>query len=145
VTSCSVEHVLVDVVPVELRHLACHGAVHVDRDAWQPVGSEQLVESVQQRLRAAHREGGDERDTAAFDAATPKIKTGIVSGITSTASSRPPRRSTTESAAPMRPIKVSAGVPANSVSATAVVAVASRLSSSANRGAATTRGTPVLR
>ncbi len=55
---------------------------------------------------------------AAFEAATPKISTGIVSGSTSTASSKPPRRSATVSAAPIRPMKVSAGVPASSVSAT---------------------------
>ena len=50
---------------------------------------------------------------------TPKISTGIDSGSTSTGSSRPPRRSVTASAAPITPMRVSAGVPASSVSATA--------------------------
>ena len=43
---------------------------------------------------------------AAFAAETPKISTGTVSGNTSTASSSPPRRSATESAAPISPMKV---------------------------------------
>ena len=59
---------------------------------------------------------------AAFEAATPKISTGTVSGSTSTGSSNPPRRSATESAAPISPMQVSAGVPASSVSATAAIA-----------------------
>ena len=58
---------------------------------------------------------------AALEAETPKISTGIVSGRTRTASSRPPRRSATDSAAPIRPMNVSAGVPASSVSATAAL------------------------
>src|SRR5450432_4528373 len=62
-------------------------------------------------------------DIAACDAATPKISTGIDSGSTSTASSNPPRCSVTASAAPIMPVKVSAGVPANSVNATAEVDV----------------------
>ena len=53
---------------------------------------------------------------------------GIVNGRTRTASRRPPRRSATVSAAPIRPMKVSAGVPASKVSATAPVAFGSRLS-----------------
>src|SRR5674476_1488302 len=71
---------------------------------------------------SAHRiENGapnDKPDIAACEAATPKISTGIDSGSTSTASSRPPRCSVTASAAPIMPVKVSAGVPASSVSAT---------------------------
>src|SRR2546421_11391357 len=58
-------------------------------------------------------------DIAACEAATPKIKTGIDNGSTSTASNSPPRCSVTASAAPIMPVKVSAGVPANSVNATA--------------------------
>ena len=49
--------------------------------------------------------------TAAFEAATPKISTGTVSGSTRIGSSSPPRRNATESAAPIRPMQVSAGVP----------------------------------
>src|SRR3954464_9680485 len=84
---------------------------------------------------SAHRiENGVPNDSgpviAACEAATPKISTGIDSGSTSTASSNPPRCSVTASAAPIMPVKVSAGVPASSVSATAAVAVASRFSSS---------------
>src|SRR5437763_1829004 len=60
-------------------------------------------------------------DIAACEAATPKIKTGIDNGSTSTASNSPPRCSVTASAAPIMPVKVSAGVPANSVHATAEV------------------------
>ena len=81
---------------------------------------------------------------AAFEAATPKISTGIVSGSTSTAISSPPRRSATVSAAPIRPMKVSAGVPASSVSATAPVAAGSRLSRKPSSGAAITSGRPVV-
>ncbi len=55
---------------------------------------------------------------AAEAAATPKISTGIVSGRTSTAMSRPPRLKETVSAAPIAPIMVKAGVPAASVAAT---------------------------
>src|ERR1700736_2589344 len=60
-------------------------------------------------------------DIAACEAATPKISTGIDSGSTSTASSNPPRCNVTASAAPIMPVKVSAGVPASSVNATAAV------------------------
>ena len=60
--------------------------------------------------------------TAALAAATPKISTGTVSGNTSTASSSPPRRSVTAMAAPIRPMKVSAGVPTKSVSTKAAAA-----------------------
>src|SRR5665213_3175002 len=67
-------------------------------------------------------------EIAASEAATPKINTGIDSGSTSTASSNPPRRNVTASAAPIMPVKVSAGVPASSVSATAEVEAASRFS-----------------
>src|SRR3954471_8331624 len=81
-------------------------------------------------------------DIAACDAATPKIKTGIDSGSTSTASSKPPRCSVTASAAPIMPVNVSAGVPTSSVSATAEVAAASRLSNSPSSGVATISGTP---
>ena len=70
---------------------------------------------------------------AALEAATPKISTGIVSGSTSTGSSNPPRRSATDSAAPISPMKVSAGVPASSVSATAPMARSSRLRNSAEQ------------
>src|SRR5256884_1975487 len=84
---------------------------------------------------SAHRiENGVPNDSgpviAACEAATPKISTGIDSGSTSTASNKPPRCSVTASAAPIMPVNVSAGVPTSSVSATAEVAVASRLSSS---------------
>src|ERR1700756_5617468 len=65
-------------------------------------------------------------DIAACEAATPNISTGIDSGSTSTASNNPPRCSVTASAAPIMPVKVSAGVPASNVSATAKVAAASR-------------------
>src|SRR5258707_13041788 len=60
-------------------------------------------------------------DIAACEAATPKIKTGIESGNTSTARNNPPRCNVTPSAAPMMPVKVSACGPANSVNATAEV------------------------
>src|SRR5689334_7708333 len=91
---------------------------------------------------SAHRiENGVPNDsgpeTAASEAATPKISTGIDRGNTSTASSNPPRCKVTASAAPIMPVKVSAGVPATSVSATAKVAVASRFSSSPRIGVAT--------
>jgi hypothetical protein len=82
--------------------------------------------------------------TAAFDAATPKMSTGIVNGITRIASRRPPRRRATVRAAPMRPMKVSAGVPASKVSATAPVAFGSRLSRRPRSGAAMTSGRPVV-
>ena len=81
---------------------------------------------------------------AAFAAATPKINTGTVRGNTNTASSRPPRRRATESAAPTRPIKVSAGVPAASVSASQPAACNSTLSMNPSRGAITTSGNPVV-
>src|SRR4030081_2222237 len=81
-------------------------------------------------------------DIAACEAATPKISTGIDSGSTSTASSSPPRCSVTASAAPIMPVKVSAGVPASSVKATAEVADTSRFSSSPNKGVASTSGNP---
>ena len=55
--------------------------------------------------------------TAALVAATPKISTGTVIGSTITGISSPPRRSATASAAPMTPMKVSAGVPTSRVSA----------------------------
>src|SRR5258705_10340651 len=64
-------------------------------------------------------------DIAACEAATPNISTGIDSGSTSTASNSPPRWSVTASAAPIMPVKVSAGVPASSVNATADVEFAS--------------------
>src|SRR6202051_865121 len=70
----------------------------------------------------AHRiENGVPNDNgpviAASEAATPKISTGIDSGSTSTASNKPPRCKVTASAAPIMPVKGSAGVPASSVSA----------------------------
>ena len=55
---------------------------------------------------------------AAPAAETPKISTGTVKGRISTAISRPPRRRLTVSAAPMAPMKVSAGVPTSSEAAT---------------------------
>ena len=64
---------------------------------------------------------GSGPEIAACEAATPKISTGIDSGNTSTASSSPPRCSVTANAAPIMPVKVSAGVPASRVSATASV------------------------
>src|SRR4029079_14557295 len=85
---------------------------------------------------------GSGPDMAACDAATPKISTGIDSGSTSTASNSPPRCNVTASAAPIIPVNVSAGVPASSVSATAEVAVASRLNSNPSTGVATISGTP---
>src|ERR1700694_1940133 len=81
-------------------------------------------------------------DIAACEAATPEISTGIDSGSTSTASNNPPRCSVTANAAPIMPVKVSAGVPASSVSATAEVASASRFSSSPSTGVASTSGNP---
>src|SRR6202041_4002667 len=80
--------------------------------------------------------------TTASEAATPKIKTGIDSGSTSTASSSPPQCSVTASAAPIMPVNVSAGVPTSSVKATADVDVASRLSNSPRTGVAITSGKP---
>ena len=47
-------------------------------------------------------------------AATPKISTGTLSGMTSSDRSRPPRRTPTVAAAPIAPISVSAGVPTRS-------------------------------
>src|SRR5713101_83548 len=81
-------------------------------------------------------------DIAACEAATPKINTGIDSGSTSTASNNPPRCSVTASAAPIMPVKVSAGVPASSVNATAEVDPASRFKSSPKTGVAITSGNP---
>src|SRR5712664_2686492 len=81
-------------------------------------------------------------DIAACEAATPKIKTGIDNGSTSTASNNPPRCSVTESAAPIMPVKVSAGVPANSVNATAEVEAASRFNNSPKTGVAMISGSP---
>src|SRR3954447_26796622 len=79
---------------------------------------------------SAHRiENGVPNDSgpviAASEAATPNISTGIDSGSTSTASNSPPRCSVTASAAPIMPVKVSAGVPASNVNATAEVDPAS--------------------
>src|SRR5664279_2001760 len=81
-------------------------------------------------------------DIAACEAATPKISTGIDSGSTSTASNNPPRCNVTASAAPIMPVKVSAGVPASSVNATAEVASASRFSNNPSTGVASTSGNP---
>src|SRR6202140_5076228 len=95
---------------------------------------------------SAHRiENGapnDNPDIAACEAATPKISTGIDSGSTSTASNNPPRCRVTASAAPIMPVKVSAGVPASSVSATAAVDVASRFNSRPSPGVAIPSGNP---
>src|SRR5882757_660439 len=96
---------------------------------------------------SAHRiENGVPNDKgpeiAASEAATPKISTGIDNGSTSTASNNPPRCKVTASAAPIMPVKVSAGVPASSVSATAAVDVASRFSNSPSTGVATINGSP---
>src|ERR1700704_6634459 len=90
---------------------------------------------------SAHRiENGVPNDSgpviAACEAATPKISTGIESGRTSTATNNPPRCSVTASAEPIMPVKVSAGVPANSVNATAEVEAASRFNNSPNTGVA---------
>src|ERR1700692_3076875 len=94
----------------------------------------------------AHRiENGapnDNPDIAACEAATPKISTGIDSGSTSTASNNPPRCRVTAKAAPIMPVKVSAGVPASSVKATADVARASRFKRSPSTGVAITSGSP---
>src|SRR5439155_15019076 len=81
---------------------------------------------------------------AVFEAATPKISTGTVSGITRTASNSPPRRKVTDSAAPINPMKVSAGVPTRSVSATVALAAPSRFMNRPNSGVATTSGRPVV-
>ena len=73
-----------------------------------------------ERQREKNEERAQERrraPLAAEAAATPKISTGIVSGSTRIAMSRPPRLSETVSAAPIAPIIVSAGVPAASVAA----------------------------
>src|ERR1700723_2856312 len=96
---------------------------------------------------SAHRiENGVPNDNgpeiAASEAATPKISTGIDSGSTSPASSNPPRCKVTASAAPIMPVKVSAGVPTSSVSATANVAPASRFNNSPSTGVATISGNP---
>src|SRR5258708_8295249 len=58
-------------------------------------------------------------DIAACEAATPKIKTGVDSGSTSTASKSPPPCRVTARPAPLRPRKAAAAGPANSVNATA--------------------------
>ena len=71
---------------------------------------------------------------AAEAAATPKISTGIVSGRTRIAISRPPRLSETVSAAPIAPIIVSAGVPAASVAATSASGKGAIASMSPNSG-----------
>src|SRR5215212_10797401 len=85
---------------------------------------------------SAHKiENGAPNDSpviAAWDAATPKINTGIESGSTSTASSSPPRCSVTANAAPIMPVKFKAGVPASSVKATADVEIASRFNNKPN-------------
>src|SRR5260221_5735036 len=73
-------------------------------------------------------------DIAACEAATPKIKTGIDSGSTSTASNSPPRCSVTAIAAPIMPVKVNACVPANTVNTTAAVEAASRFNNSPKTG-----------
>src|SRR5262249_13901309 len=80
-----------------------------------------------QRMVKGGPNGPDPR-IAAFVAATPKISTGTVSGSTNTASSKPPRRRATESAAPTRPMKVNAGVPAARVNASQPAACNSTLS-----------------
>ena len=77
---------------------------------------------------------------AADAAATPKISTGIVSGRTRIAMSRPPRLSETVSAAPIAPIIVSAGVPAASVAATSASGKGAIASMSPNSGLKTTSG-----
>ena len=58
----------------------------------------------------------------------------MVSGSTSTAISRPPRRSETVSAAPIAPIIVKAGVPTSRLAATRPSALASSASMSPNSG-----------
>ena len=82
---------------------------------------------------------------AAAAAATPKISTGMVSGSTSTAISRPPRRRRAVSAAPIAPIMVRAGVPASSEAATPASADGSSPSIRPNSGAATMSGKAVSR
>ncbi|MNP80243.1 hypothetical protein D3C76_1782790 [compost metagenome] len=52
-------------------------------------------------------------------AAVENISTGIYSGSTSRLSSTPPLRNPTVSATPIAPIRLSVGVPSNSVNATA--------------------------
>src|SRR4051812_39800404 len=81
---------------------------------------------------------------AASAAATPKINTGTVNGNTNTANNKPPRRSATDSAAPINPMKVSAGVPAASVSISAPIAFNSTLSISPSSGAMMTSGNAVV-
>ena len=81
---------------------------------------------------------------AALAAATPKISTGMVSGSTNTASNKPPRRSVTDRAAPISPMKVSAGVPASNVSASAPVARNSMLSMRPRSGEIITSGSAVV-
>src|SRR6266403_6143691 len=81
-------------------------------------------------------------DIAACEAATPKIKTGIESGSPTTASNNPPRCSVTASAAPIMPVKVSAGVPASKVNATAEVDAVSRFNNRPSTGVATINGNP---
>ena len=83
-------------------------------------------------------------ETAPEAASTPKISTGTVNGRISTAIRSPPRGSPAVRAAPIVPIKVSAGVPTSSVSANAPMARGSRLSSKPSTGAATTIGRPVV-
>jgi hypothetical protein len=72
----------------------------------------------EQRYRAQHQEGGQERRGAAAcgrGARDAEISTGIDSGRARTAMRRPPRLGDTVSAAPIAPIIVKAGVPAASV------------------------------
>ena len=94
----------------------------------------------QDRERRAERDRPDERGIAAD---TPKISTGIVSGKIRIGSSSPPRRTATASAAPMRPIKVSAGVPTSSVSATGA-GLAVEIEHQPEHRRAITSGNPVV-
>ena len=85
------------------------------------------------RMRNGLRKGAPP-PLAAEAAATPKISTGIVSGSTRIAMSRPPRRSETVSAAPIAPIIVKDGVPTARVAVVSASGRGAIASMSPNRG-----------
>src|SRR4051812_11518202 len=113
---------------------------------WRRLAAAANVPKTTPPSESAHRiktgPQNEPRVTAAGGAPPPKTSPEIESATPTPASSSPPRCSVTANAAPIMPVKVSAGVPASSVSATAEVAAASRLSSSPSTGVATMSGSP---
>ena len=73
----------------------------------------------------------------------PKIRGGTISGRTRIARIRPPRRSARVSAAPIAPMKVSAGVPTSSVATSGSIAARRQRDRRPKSGAASASGSPV--